>query len=208
MNGKFQTRWITATTIGFNVGCFFGLYFFFTLPVTNGERSDSLPHLLFSSALGSALGGLFLGISQWLVLRKHIPNANRWIAATAGSITLSCTMYVVLKGLLDPSIYVLVGLTLLGIASVGIAQGWVLGKSKIWRWLRTTLIGLISFSVMQCISFALGLAIFQAFFGHLDKSWALFGYVIVGAPIAGGIAGAATYGAITGRALIGLLKGE
>ena len=67
-----RTRWwILASIIGFGIG---------------KNVSDPVAQAI-SGPLGSALGGLAIGTSlgvvQWLVLRRHIPEARWWILATA-----------------------------------------------------------------------------------------------------------------------------
>jgi hypothetical protein len=66
---KFWKLWIFATTLGIIVGGFCGLWAFYTLLVSRAEIN--LSGMLISRALGSSLGGAFLGFAQWTILRGH-----------------------------------------------------------------------------------------------------------------------------------------
>jgi hypothetical protein len=67
-----RTRWwILASIIGFGIG---------------KDVADPVA-LAVSGPMGSVLGGLAigmsLGVAQWLVLRRHVPEARWWIVASA-----------------------------------------------------------------------------------------------------------------------------
>jgi hypothetical protein len=63
--------WILASIIGFGIG---------------KDVADPVAQAV-SGPVGSALGGLAigtsLGVAQWLVLRRHVPEARWWILASA-----------------------------------------------------------------------------------------------------------------------------
>ncbi|MGB3536389.1 MAG: hypothetical protein WBA13_23080 [Microcoleaceae cyanobacterium] len=62
----FLSRWIFATIAGFAISLFW---------VEVGERPDL-------GVMQGILGGLVIGISQWLVLRQYITQPWQWIFAT------------------------------------------------------------------------------------------------------------------------------
>jgi len=67
-----RTRWwILASVIGFGVG-----------KSVADPVAQAVPGLL-GSAFGGLAIGLFLGVTQWLVLRRHVPKARWWILANA-----------------------------------------------------------------------------------------------------------------------------
>jgi hypothetical protein len=66
----FWLRWL-PTFLGFPVGGVLGM--------AVGGRLDSVPAAL----VGGALAGAVIGGGQWLVLRRLLPSATWWIAATA-----------------------------------------------------------------------------------------------------------------------------
>lgn len=72
--------WIVATAIsfpiGFELGFFVSILSFFTEPTEIGVASATL-----IKVIGAALGGLIVGISQWVVLKQRIPQAKWWIWA-------------------------------------------------------------------------------------------------------------------------------
>ncbi len=87
---------------------------------------------------------------------------------------------------------------------MGIAQGGVLGKSKIWQWLLATFMGFVGSAIIGCLFFALEWFVAEKLpFKH---TWGTLGGEVLCGLILGGITGAATYGAITGKALIDILK--
>ncbi len=209
MDERFLKRWIFATTLGFNVGGFVGLVVFYTLLGSIG--GSDLSRMFISSALASSFGGTFLGFAQWTVLRGYIVNIRRWILATTGSIIIFfctlCPLYLIIclnlniVGIPNP---LLVCLALLGILTMGIAQGGVLGKSKIWQWLLATFMGFVGLAIIGCLFFALEWFVAEKLpFKH---TWGTLGGEVLCGLILGGITGAATYGAITGKALIDILK--
>ena len=82
----FWLQWVLAST----VGCFLGFLIAFILDmltiliVEDVIESGVLVVLLSSSMLGAALGSVVSGM-QWLVLRRHVYRAGRWVlASTAG----------------------------------------------------------------------------------------------------------------------------
>ncbi len=82
----FWLQWVLAST----VGCFLGFLIVFILDmltiliVEDVIESGVLVVLLSSSMLGAALGSVVSGM-QWLVMRRHVSRAGRWVlASTAG----------------------------------------------------------------------------------------------------------------------------
>lgn len=63
--------WILLSTIGFGVGKAMG-----------ASIADAVPGAVGLALDGAVIGGL-LGILQWLVLRRQVAVAGRWVAASA-----------------------------------------------------------------------------------------------------------------------------
>jgi hypothetical protein len=192
MDGIFWIKWILATTLGINVGGFFGIQLVEAL--TNlGGKSPNLFLTFVSTILGGSLFGSLLGVAQWTLLRKRIDKASRWIWATILSgIIFGCAIYLIVFGFVGLALICLImGTTL------GIYQGRVLGRSRLWCWLVVSLVGIAGFAL---IGFVGGYG-----FANLIMSFGIRGFGIYGL-IAAAITGAATYGTITGIGLIKILE--
>ncbi|NUT47577.1 MAG: hypothetical protein HOV94_09760 [Saccharothrix sp.] len=75
-----RARWVAATSAAAVVAYLIGL-----APSTWGAAITAWDTAVVV-AVAVALGGVLLcsiGAAQWLVLRRHVPRAGRWIAATA-----------------------------------------------------------------------------------------------------------------------------
>jgi hypothetical protein len=86
-----QGRWLTATAVGAGVAWAFGM-----MPSTIAAlvRADiamtppAEPQGVVKFAAAAALGlfaGPILGFAQWVVLRKHVEHAGRWLWANASA---------------------------------------------------------------------------------------------------------------------------
>jgi hypothetical protein len=111
---------------------------------------------------------------------------------------------------LDLPLFGLIGQALVGIVVVGIAQGWVLGRSKIWCWILANLVGIAGFLFVGYfgIFFVAWLMPALSFIPVLSDSFERLGFMgrAMFFLIPTAILGSATFGAITGNALIRLLK--
>lgn len=73
--------WIPATAVGFGIDYLLkAIYFLLRLSETSGFQEPLqqpfLPYFLFATPI---LGALFIGLSQWLVLRREIPRSGWWV---------------------------------------------------------------------------------------------------------------------------------
>lgn len=72
--------WVVVTSIGFPIG--FGIGLFFGIFTAFFERTDTgFAIATLMQLMGGVLGGTVLAISQWIVLRQRIAQANWWILA-------------------------------------------------------------------------------------------------------------------------------
>jgi hypothetical protein len=182
MNGYFLMRWVLATTLGLTAGGLLSMGIIAKLLASYAERAPDLFSMVCVLCV-SALGAALLGVAQWVVLRGHIFKSSQWIWGTiAGGMVFGITVYITdhmirrrhSKDFVSELLVVVLstGITL------GIAQGWMLGKSKIGSWFVANLAGLLVF----------------AFIGF------------IGGPIGAAILGPVTYSLITGGALMEALE--
>jgi hypothetical protein len=173
--------WMLTSTIG--VAAVFALTSAVAMlagAVLGGGAEDEVPFVPFV--------GLSFGIMQWLVLRRHIPQAGWWVlASTAGWIAGFGVLAVVFKvvegvapGTIEPKVFAAVFFVAVGIA-IGMLQWLVLRRHapQAGWWVLASIVGWA----------ALGLIVGKS----LDKATDL-------------IALAAVPPAITGGALVWLLR--
>ncbi|MBM3187993.1 MAG: hypothetical protein FJZ90_04630 [Chloroflexi bacterium] len=108
-SGSFWLWWALLTTLGFLLS--------FVLAFAKGIGIGSLCALRGTLGLGAAaflglaIGGLLvgavMGVVQWLIIRRHIPGAARWIWQTAVGSALAFALAIVIAG--------------------AVGQGWFLG---------------------------------------------------------------------------------
>lgn len=84
--------WVAATAIGALVAWLLGMMpsTFFQAMASGAEATADAapfdPPLVLQLALAVGMGavlGPFLGVPQWLVLRRHLPRAGRWVLANS-----------------------------------------------------------------------------------------------------------------------------
>ena len=63
-------RWVLASTAGLAMG----------RPVSMAVGSSR--NLIVAGAAGVAIGGIVAGVLQWLVLRRRVTGAGRWVLAS------------------------------------------------------------------------------------------------------------------------------
>ncbi|MGH2522175.1 MAG: hypothetical protein ACRDH2_06695, partial [Anaerolineales bacterium] len=145
-------------------------------------RAGSLNAAVVWAVFGSVIGAS-LGITQWLVLRHHIPQAYMWVVACAvGGAVISILGFAMGGPVGGP-----LGGAVIG-ASLGIPQWLVLRHrvSQAYVWVLASIMGFaLGLSAGEAVGFATGEA--------------------VGWPIGGTIHGIVV-GAITGTALVWLLR--
>jgi hypothetical protein len=73
--------WLVAGAVGWGVGMEVSS---FGLP--GGLKTlQSSPSIIFAGYLGMTAGGILSGTLQWLVLRRHVARASRWVLASFGA---------------------------------------------------------------------------------------------------------------------------
>ena len=53
--------------------------------MTKPKTLQSIPTVILAGYLGVAAGGILIGVLQWLVLRRHVTRAGRWVLASLGA---------------------------------------------------------------------------------------------------------------------------
>jgi hypothetical protein len=91
----------------------------------------------------------------------------------------------------------------LSIATLGLAQGRVLGHLTVVAWFAVTLIGIVSGAG---VGFLASIPAEMVISQQVGEGWEKLGTIVIGMALAGSTVGASIFGAITGRALIVLLK--
>ena len=180
----FWLWWVLASSVGLAVSVVGVLFVFAALVIGAGEAFE--PSVVFGYvllAVGGAVMGASVGIAQWLVLRRQVSWAGRWVLAS----TVGMAVGQVLSG----AVSVGEGYVMFG-ASVGIAQ-WLVLRRRVSQAGWWVLASTMCFAVFLAVAFDLS--------GALDIDTALLGAVI-GALLAILF----DYGAITGGVMVWLLR--
>jgi hypothetical protein len=176
-------QWITATGIGWAFG--------------EAAASFISEDSVLLGTVHTAVSGVVLGMSQWLVLRSRIEMAGRWIVATAIGSGLGGAVGFAASFASGASVIQPWALLPLGVA-LGVCQ-WLILRSQLARagwWILAYALGLpVSFVVGLLVSFALGF--------EWEGVDAVFRVVSLG--FFGMVTGA-VFGAISGALLIALLR--
>ena len=185
--------WVVATTVGWLAG---SLGVFAVLAWTTG-LADTIVRSGAGSAILGAVMGLAIGVCEWLVLRREVTGARRWVVVSVGTWAVAWALgQAITDALLED--YWLLGLVpggLLLAAIVGVGQWLVLRRwaRRASCWLPASLVGWFAAGTVSMYGgaglFAMGLA---AFVGPAPVAW-----LIAAAP-------GAFAGLITGAALIAL----
>jgi hypothetical protein len=172
MNGTMRGLWLRwlPTFVGFIVGG--------ALATAVVGRVDSLG----AAAVGGALAGIVIGSGQWLVLRRRLPQAGWWIAATAAGQAIGLAAGAALVGYgTEPGELAVQG-AVTGLA-IGGLQALVLRRNGTsWYW----------WALAMPPLWALGWTVTWAGGIHVDEQFTNFG----------------AYGAIVVTALSGLLLAQ
>jgi hypothetical protein len=113
--------WLMSGAVGWGVGVAWGSF---------GEPGDpktlqSIPTVIWAAYLGVAVGGILVGVLQWLVLRRHLTRAGRWVLASLGAAAA-------------------VGVVVFGVSVVNAYVGWVAGVG-----LFGTVVGVLQWLVLR-----------------------------------------------------------
>jgi hypothetical protein len=113
--------WLMAGAVGWGVGVEVASF-----GVPGGLRSlQSSPSIIVAGYLGVAAGGILVGVLQWLVLRRQITRAGRWVLANLGAAAV-------------------LGVVVFGVGVVNADVGWVGGAG-----LFGTVIGALQWLVLR-----------------------------------------------------------
>lgn len=112
--------WLLAVSIGWGEGVYLGWY-------TDDEPKtlQSVPDVILAGYSGLVVGAMLIGGLQWLVLRRHVVGAGRWVPANLGAVAV-------------------VGAVILGVGVVDRDLGWIVGIS-----LFGTVAGLLQWAVLR-----------------------------------------------------------
>jgi len=178
--------WLTASLTGYGlVGAMF--HFPSGFPPNTDEFNLGA---FFGGAMQGFLSGLVVGFLQWLVLRRQVARAGRWVLWTAVGLGV---VHAFGDALPDPVSLLTIGLV--GGLALGVAQWFMLRHifDKAWLWPITT-------AVSWVVGINIGLVIVGAM-GLLDLPWTpevgATGHGIVG--LAVGIVGGLAAGVLLGR---------
>lgn len=118
-----------------------------------------------AGVVAGAATGAVIGTTQWLVLRRRLPLAPWWIAATAAGMAAGLGLAVALLGI-DTAGNALLLRGLVAGAGIGVAQALVLRPITPWAAL---------WAVVVTVSWALGWTITRAAGVDLTPNWSVFG---------------------------------
>ena len=129
--------WLMAGAVGWGWGVYWGWF-----DGTEPKTLQSIPSVILAGYLGLAVGGFLIGVLQWLVLRRHVAPAGRWVLASlgAGAVTAVVVFGV---GLIDAAAGWLAGVSMFGTVVGGLqwlvlrrqvprAGWWVLASTAGW----------------------------------------------------------------------------
>ena len=103
--------WVTATALGALVAWLLGMMpstFFQAMAAGTEATANAAPFdppLILQLGLAVVMGavlGPFLGVPQWLVLRRHLPRAGRWVLANSVAWAAGMPMIFLATGLIQP----------------------------------------------------------------------------------------------------------
>ncbi len=178
--------WLVASLVGYG---FIGLMFHFPSGFPPNTDAFNLG-AFFGGAMQGSLSGIVVGFLQWLVLRRQVARAGRWVLWTAVGLG---AVHAFGDALPDPVSLLTIGLV--GGLALGVAQWFMLRHifDKAWLWPITT-------AVSWAVGINIGLVIVGAM-GLLDLPWTpevgATGHGIVG--LAVGIVGGLATGVLLGR---------
>jgi hypothetical protein len=112
--------WLMAGAFGWGLGVYLGWF-------GGGEPKtlQAIPTVILAGYLGVAVGGILIGVLQWLVLRRHVTGAGRWVLASLGAVAV-------------------VGVVVFGVGVVNADLGWVGGVSVFG-----TVVGVLQWAVLR-----------------------------------------------------------
>jgi hypothetical protein len=112
--------WVMAGAFGWGLGVYWGWF-----DGTEPKTLQSVPTVILAGYLGLVVGGTLIGVLQWLVLRRHVARAGRWVLANLGAAAV-------------------VGVVVFGVGVVDADLGWLAGVS-----LFGTVVGVLQCAVLR-----------------------------------------------------------
>ncbi len=112
--------WLMAAALGWGLGVYWGWF-----DGTEPKTLQSIPSVILAGYLGVAVGGILIGVLQWLVLRRHLARAGRWVLASLGAAAV-------------------VGIVVFGVGVVNADVGWLAGVSVFG-----TVVGVLQWLVLR-----------------------------------------------------------
>ncbi len=97
--------WLMAGAFGWGQGVYWGWY-----TPTDPKTLQVIPTVILAGYLGVAVGGILIGVLQWLVLRRHLARSGWWVLASLGAVAV-------------------VGVAVFGVGLVNTDVGWFGGVS-------------------------------------------------------------------------------
>ena len=159
---------------------------------------DATLDVFMVAALGIAMGGILAAVLQWPALRRHVPQASRWVAVSvaAGAVVVAmhlaaAVVYDLIVG--DPEGWALLGAWIWSVVTMGgvsfVLSGTVFGALQ-WTVLRRGLARSGRWVLGSTVGWVVSWGVVVFFTsGAVAVDWAVFG---------------ASYGAITGSLLLRL----
>ncbi len=128
--------WLMAGAYGWGQGVYWGWF-------GGGEPKmlQSIPTVILAGYLGVVVGGTLIGVLQWLVLRRQVHRASRWVLASL--VAAAVTGIVVFGlGVINADVGWIVGVSVFGTV-VGVAQ-WAVLRHQVSRagwWVLASTVG-------------------------------------------------------------------
>ena len=137
---RWWVLWVMATNIGWFGGLGLGIWLSGELrPAVSAALDPKMTEVVLATVPG-VLDGIFVGVCQWLVLRRKLSSMGGWIPATAigwpvGAFVAAWAIFTAFPGTEIMSVRYIVGVAAAGGLMVGIPQQRVLaGKVPGARW--------------------------------------------------------------------------
>lgn len=128
--------WLVATAYGWGQGVYWGWF-----ADDEPKTLERIPLDIVAGYGGVVTGGLLVGVLQWLVLRRHLTGASRWVSAGFGAV-LAVGVVIFGVGAVDSDVGWIVGVSLFG-TTVGVLQ-WLVLRSQVSRagwWVAASTLG-------------------------------------------------------------------
>ncbi len=117
--------WLMAAAVGWGWGVYWGWF-----DGTEPKTLQSIPNDILAGYLGLAVGGIVMGVLQWLVLRRHVTRAGWWVLASIGAVAVVGGV-VFGVGMVNPDLGWLGGASIFGTV-VGVLQ-WMVLRGQVRR---------------------------------------------------------------------------